>query len=191
MQPRMVEGRNINLTSKETATMMAKDQIGREMAAYFTDYVKNNRNEVANNNKDFKDNRDNIERIATDAFALDATIEAAKNTFININYRNYLFGKQTNQLLKGEQSGIKPYNPRMVKQRYNPLTKKMEIVPNSERGNLFYNAETKKMEYQEAPKKAGWTAVKDAIWGGFISNYTDDLTTGAVEGAAVQRYDNY
>ena len=47
------------------------------------------------------------------------------------------------------------------------------------------------MEYQEAPKKAGWTAVKDAIWGGFISNYTDDLTTGAVEGAAVQRYDNY
>ena len=191
MQPRMVEGRNINLTSKETATMMAKDQIGREMAAYFTDYVKNNRNEVANNNKDFKDNRNNIKRIATDVFALDATIEAAKNTFININYRNYLFGKQTNQLLKGEQSGIKPYNPRMVKQRYNPLTKKMEIVPNSERGNLFYNAETKKMEYREAPKKAGWTAVKDAIWGGFISNYTDDLTTGAVEGAAVQRYDNY
>lgn len=191
MQPRMVEGRNTNLTSKETATMMAKDQIGREMAAYFTDYVKNNRNEVANNNKDFKDNRDNIERIATDAFALDATIEAAKNTFININYRNYLFGKQTNQLLKGEQSGIKPYNPRIVKQRYNPFTKKMETVPNSERGNLFYNAETKKMEYHEAPKKAGWTAVKDAIWGGFISNYTDDLTTGAVEGAAVQRYDNY
>ena len=191
MQPRIVEGRNTNLTSKETATMMAKDQIGREMAAYFTDYVKNNRDEVASSNKDFKDNRDNIERIATDAFALDATIEAAKNTFININYRNYLFGKQTNQLLKGEQNGIKPYNPRMVKQRYNPLTKKMETVPNSERGNLFYNTETKKMEYQEAPKKAGWTAVKDAIWGGFISNYTDDLTTGAVEGAAVQRYDNY
>lgn len=191
MQPRMVEGRNTNLTSKETAIMMAKDQIGREMAAYFTDYVKNNRDEVANNNKDFKDNRDNIERIAIDAFALDATIEAAKNTFVNINYKSYLFGKQTNQLLKSEQSGIKPYNPRMVKQRYNPLTKKMEIVPNSERGNLFYNAETKKMEYQEAPKKAGWTAVKDAIWGGFISNYTDDLTTGAVEGAAVQRYDNY
>lgn len=191
MQPRMVEGKNTNLTSKETATMMAKDQIGREMAAYFTDYVKNNRDEVANNNKDFKDNRDNIERIATDAFALDATIEAAKNTFININYKSYLFGKQTNQLLKGEQSGIKPYNPRMVKQRYNPLTKKMETVHNSERGNLFYNTETKKMEYQEAPKKAGWTAIKDAIWGGFISNYTDDLTTGAVEGAAVQRYDNY
>lgn len=191
MQPRMVEGRNTNLISKETATMMAKDQIGREMAAYFTDYVKNNRDEVANNNKDFKDNRDNIERIATDAFALDATIEAAKNTFVNINYKSYLFGKQTNQLLKGEQSGIKPYNPRMVKQRYNPLTKKMETVPNSEKGNLFYNAETKQMEYREAPKKAGWIAAKDAVWGGFISNYTDDLTTGAVEGAAVQRYDNY
>lgn len=191
MQPRMVEGRNTNLTSKETATMMAKDQIGREMAAYFTDYVKNNRDEVASSNKDFKNNRDNIERIATDAFALDATIEAAKNTFVNINYRNYLFGKQTNQLLKGEQSGIKPYNPRMVEQRYNPLTKRMEIVPNSESGNLFYNAETRQMQYKEAPKKAGWIAVKNAVWGGFISNYTDDLTTGAVEGAAVQRYDNY
>ncbi len=191
MQPKMVEGRNTNLTSKETAIMMAKDQIGREMGAYFTDYVKNNRDKVANNNKDFKDNRDNIERIATDAFALDATIEAAKNTFVNINYKNYLFGKQTNQLLKGEQSGIKPYNPRMVEQRYNPLTKRMETVPSSEKGNLFYNTETKQMQYQEAPKKAGWRAVKDAIWGGFISNYTDDLTTGAVEGAAVQRYDNY
>lgn len=191
MQPKMVEGRNTNLTSKETAIMMAKDQIGREMGAYFTDYVKNNRDKVANNNKDFKDNRDNIERIATDAFALDATIEAAKNTFVNINYKNYLFGKQTNQLLKGEQSGIKPYNSRIVEQRYNPLTKRMETVPSSEKGNLFYNTETKQMQYQEAPKKAGWRAVKDAIWGGFISNYTDDLTTGAVEGAAVQRYDNY
>lgn len=191
MQPRMVEGKNTNLTSKETATMMAKDQVGKEMAAYFTDYVKNNRDEVANNNKDFKSNRDNIERIATDAFALDATIEAAKNTFVNINYKSYLFGKQTNQLLKGEQSGIKSYNPRMVEQRYNPLTKRMETVPSSEKGNLFYNAETKQMQYQEAPKKAGWRAVKDAVWGGFISNYTDDLTTGAVEGAAVQRYDNY
>lgn len=191
MQPRIVEGRNTNLMSKETATMMAKGQIGKEMAAYFTDYVKNNRDEVANNNKDFKDNRDNIERIATDAFALDATIEAAKNTFVNINYKSYLFGKQTNQLLKGEQGGIKPYNPRMVEQRYNPLTKRMELVPSSERGNLFYNTETKQMQYQEAPKKAGWRAVKDAVWGGFISNYTDDLTTGAVEGAAVQRYDNY
>ncbi len=191
MQSKVVDGKNINLTSKETAIIMARDQIGKEMAAYFTDYVKNNRDEVANNNKDFKDNRDNIERIATDAFALDATIEAAKNTFVNINYKNYLFGKQTNQLLKGEQSGIKPYNPRMAEQRYNPLTKKMEIVPSSERGNLFYNTETKQMQYQEAPKKAGWRAVKDAVWGGFISNYTDDLTTGAVEGAAVQRYDNY
>ena len=191
MQPRMVEGKNTNLTSKETATMMAKDQVGKEMAAYFTDYVKNNRDEVANNNKDFKSNRDNIERIATDAFALDATIEAAKNTFVNINYKSYLFGKQTNQLLKGEQSGIKPYNPRMVEQRYNPLTKRMETVPSRESGNLFYNPETKQLQYQEAPRKAGWKAVKNSIWGGFISNYTDDLTTGAVEGAAAQRYDNY
>lgn len=182
------EGRDISL---EDATTLAKSQVTEEMNAYFTDYVKNNRDEVANDNKDFKENRDNIERIATDAFALDATIEAAKNTFVNINYRSYLFGKQTNQLLKGEQSGIKPYNPRIIEQRYNPLTKKMELVPSKEKGNLFYNDQTKQMEYREAPKKAGWKATKDAVWGGFISNYTDDLTTGAVEGAAFQRYDNY
>lgn len=182
------EGRDISL---EDATTLAKSQVTEEMNAYFTDYVKNNRDKVANDNKDFKENRDNIERIATDAFALDATIEAAKNTFVNINYRSYLFGKQTNQLLKGEQSGIKPYNPRMIEQRYNPLTKKMELVPSKEKGNLFYNDQTKQMEYREAPKKAGWIAAKDAVWGGFISNYTDDLTTGAVEGAAFQRYDNY
>lgn len=182
------EGRDISL---EDATTLAKSQVTEEMNAYFTDYVKNNRDKVANDNKDFKENRDNIERIATDAFALDATIEAAKNTFVNINYRSYLFGKQTNQLLKGEQSGIKPYNPRIIEQRYNPLTKKMELINNTERGNLFYNDQTKQMEYREAPKKAGWKATKDAVWGGFISNYTDDLTTGAVEGAAFQRYDNY
>lgn len=188
VQANTVEGRDISL---EDATTLAKSQVNEEMNAYFTDYVKNNRDKVANDNKDFKENRDNIERIATDAFALDATIEAAKNTFVNINYRSYLFGKQTNQLLKGEQSGIKPYNPRIIEQRYNPLTKKMELINNTERGNLFYNDQTKQMEYREAPKKAGWIAAKDAVWGGFISNYTDDLTTGAVEGAAFQSYDNY
>lgn len=188
VQANTAEGRDISL---EDATTLANSQVTEEMNAYFTDYVKNNRDKVANDNKDFKENRDNIERIATDAFALDATIEAAKNTFVNINYRSYLFGKQTNQLLKGEQSGIKPYNPRIIEQRYNPLTKKMELINNTERGNLFYNDQTKQMEYREAPKKAGWIAAKDAVWGGFISNYTDDLTTGAVEGAAFQRYDNY
>ena len=188
VQANIAEGRDISL---EDATTLANSQVTEEMNAYFTDYVKNNRDKVANDNKDFKENRDNIERIATDAFALDATIEAAKNTFVNINYRSYLFGKQTNQLLKGEQSGIKPYNPRIIEQRYNPLTKKMELINNTERGNLFYNDQTKQMEYREAPKKAGWIAAKDAVWGGFISNYTDDLTTGAVEGAAFQRYDNY
>lgn len=188
VQSNIAEGRDISL---EDATTLAKSQVNEEMNAYFTDYVKNNRDKVANDNKDFKENRDNIERIATDAFALDATIEAAKNTFVNINYRSYLFGKQTNQLLKGEQSGIKPYNPRIIEQRYNPLTKKMELINNTERGNLFYNDQTKQMEYREAPKKAGWIAAKDAVWGGFISNYTDDLTTGAVEGAAFQSYDNY
>lgn len=188
VQANTAEGRDISL---EDATTLANSQVTEEMNAYFTDYVKNNRDKVANDNKDFKENRDNIERIATDAFALDATIEAAKNTFVNINYRSYLFGKQTNQLLKGEQSGIKPYNPRIIEQRYNPLTKKMELINNTERGNLFYNDQTKQMEYREAPKKAGWKAAKDAVWGGFISNYTDDLTTGAVEGAAFQRYDNY
>ena len=188
VQANIAEGRDISL---EDATTLANSQVTEEMNAYFTDYVKNNRDKVANDNKDFKENRDNIERIATDVFALDATIEAAKNTFVNINYRSYLFGKQTNQLLKGEQSGIKPYNPRIIEQRYNPLTKKMELINNTERGNLFYNDQTKQMEYREAPKKAGWIAAKDAVWGGFISNYTDDLTTGAVEGAAFQRYDNY
>ncbi len=191
MKPTIVEGRNTNMMTKEVATTLAKDQVGKEMAAYFSDYVKNNRDEVANDNKDFKENRDNIERIATDAFALDATIEAAKNTFVNINYRNYLFGKQTNQLLRGEQGGVKPYNPRITEYKYNPSTRKMEFISNREKGNLLYNPKTKEMEYQEAPKKAGWRAVKDAVWGGFISNYTDDLTTGAVEGAAFQRYDNY
>lgn len=191
MKPTIVEGRNTNMMTKEVATTLAKDQVGKEMAAYFSDYVKNNRDEVANDNKDFKENRNNIERIATDAFALDATIEAAKNTFVNINYKNYLFGKQTNQLLRGEQGGVKPYNPRITEYKYNPSTRKMEFIPSREKGNLLYNPKTKEMEYQEAPKKAGWRAVKDAVWGGFISNYTDDLTTGAVEGAAFQRYDNY
>lgn len=191
MQPTMVEGRNTNMMDEKTAATVARDQVGKEMAAYFTDYVKNNREEVAANNEEFKQNRDNIERIATDAFALDATIEAAKNTFININFKSYLFGKQTNQLLKGEQNGVKPVNPRITEQRFNYRTKKMELMTANDKGNLVFNPTTKQLEYNINPEKAGWKAVKDAVWGGFISNYTDDLTTGAVEGAAIQRYDNY
>ena len=196
MKPITKEGQNVNAITKENAEAEAKRQVGREMASYFTDYVKNNRDALAATNKDFKDKRDAISRIAVDSYALDATIEGAKNSFVNINFKNYLYTKSTNQLLKGNQSGIKVAEDagHSPLKGYNTFqANKADFTPSFLKGeNTVFNNKTGQFEYKASPKKAGLiSAGKSVFYGGFVSNYTDDLTTGAVEGAANQRYDNY
>ena len=163
-----------NLYSKEGAREAAEAQVQSEAASYFTDYVKNNRDELSNSNSEYKANRDNIERIAVDAYALDATIEGAKNTFVNLNFRNYLFNKGTTEMIKGAKGTTTPV-------RFNPKTGKVEQASKGIRGQ----------EVAPDVRKDVARAVGRQLWSGFFSNYTDDITTGFVEAGAEKRYDNY
>lgn len=163
-----------NLYTKESAKEAATAQVESEAAQFFSNYVKNNRDALAKSNPEYKINRDNIDKVAVDAFALDATIEGAKNTFVNLNFRTYLFNKSTTQMLKGEQSSFTPV-------RYNYRTGKIEQT-------------SKGIDGKDVPsnvKKDIARAVGNQLWGGFISNYTDDVTTGFVEAGAEKVYDNY
>lgn len=163
-----------NLYSKEGAREAAEAQVQSEAASYFTDYVKNNRDELSNSNPEYKANRDNIDRIAVDAYALDATIEGAKNTFVNLNFRNYLFNKGTTEMIKGAKGTTTPV-------RFNPKTGKVEQASKGIRGQ----------EVASDVRKDVARAVGGQLWSGFFSNYTDDITTGFVEAGAEKRYDNY
>lgn len=163
-----------NLYSKEGARKAAEAQVQSDVASYLTDYVKNNRDKLSNSNSDYKANRDNIERIAVDAYALDATIEGAKNTFVNLNFRNYLFNKGTTEMIKGAKGTTTPV-------RFNPKTGKVEQVSKGIRGQ----------EVAPDVRKDIARAVGGQLWSGFFSNYTDDITTGFVEAGAEKRYDNY
>lgn len=163
-----------NLYSKEGAREAAEAQVQSEAASYFTDYVKNNRDELSNSNSEYKANRDNIDRIAVDAYALDATIEGAKNTFVNLNFRNYLFNKGTTEMIRGAKGTTTPV-------RFNPKTGKVEQVSKGIRGQ----------EVASDVRKDVARAVGGQLWSGFFSNYTDDITTGFVEAGAEKRYDNY
>ncbi len=163
-----------NLYTKEGARKAAESYVQSEMKNYFLDFVKDNREALANSNSSYKENRDNIDRIAVDAYALDATIEGAKNTFVNLNFRNYLFNKSTTEMLKGGKDATTPV-------RFNPKTGKIEQVSKGIRG-------------EDVPSNVKIDiarAVGKQLWGGFISNYTDDITTGFVEAGAEKRYDNY
>lgn len=163
-----------NLYSKEGAREAAEAQVQSEAASYFTNYVKNNRDELSNSNPEYKANRDNIDRIAVDAYALDATIEGAKNTFVNLNFRNYLFNKGTTEMIKGAKGTTTPV-------RFNPKTGKVEQASKGIRGQ----------EVAPDVRKDVARAVGGQLWSGFFSNYTDDITTGFVEAGAEKRYDNY
>lgn len=160
------------LYTKEAARKAAEEQVQSEMARYFTKYVRENRDAMAETDPRFKASRDNIEKLAVDAYALDATIEGAKNTFVNMNFRSYLFNKSTTEMLKGEAT---------TPVRYNTNTNKVEQVSKG-----FLGKDVKPNARLDIAR-----AVGKQVWGGFYSNYTDDITTGFVEAAAKKRYDNY
>lgn len=158
--------------TKEAARETAIEQAKWEARQYFSDYVKNNRDELSKVNPALKDKRDEIDRIAVDAYAVDATIEGIKNTFVNLNFRSYLFDKKTTEMLKGEAS---------TPVAYNKSTGQLEQISKDIRGkNIKSNVRIDQAR-----------AVGKQLWGGFFSNYTDDITTGAVETAAERRYDDY
>lgn len=163
----------MSLYTPEAARERAEEIVRVEAKSQYLDYVKNHRDEAEANYPSFKENRDNIERIAVDAYALDASLEGAKNTFVNLNFRTYLFNKGTTEMVKGAESLYTPV-------KYNPKTGLIEQVSKIPGKTIASN------KWVDMANATG-----NQLWGGFFSNYTDDITTGFVTAGAEKRYDNY
>lgn len=99
---------------------------------------------------------------AANAYAIDATIEGMRMTSTNAAFKSYLFDKGTLNALK--------------------------------KNNPYVNVTTKNGQYALAKHATRDKALKvlgTNVWGGFHSNYFDDVTVGFAEGFGIQDYNNY
>lgn len=133
-----------------------------EQEAY-TDWVEHIRREVRQEQEAaHAEDRQQAKNDAANAYAVDATIEGIRMTGVNGIFRNYLFDK-------GTLNALKLNNP------YVDVTTK----------NGLYALGKK------ATKKKAMQILRNNIWGGFHSNYFDDVTVGFAEGMGLQEYNNY
>ena len=99
---------------------------------------------------------------AANAYAVDATIEGARMTLTNGLFKSYLFDKGTLNALN---------------------------INNPYVSTTFRNGQYELGKYAIAKKAAGTTLTQ--VWGGFQSNYFDDVTVGFAKGFGLQHYNNY
>lgn len=108
------------------------------------------------------EDRQQAELDAANAYVIDATIEGMRMASTNAAFKNYLFDKGTLNALK--------------------------------KNNPYVNVTTKNGQYALAKHATRDKALKvlgTNVWGGFHSNYFDDVTVGFAEGFGVQDYNNY
>lgn len=99
---------------------------------------------------------------AADAYAIDATIEGLRMTTTNAAFKSYLFDKGTLNALKSN--------------------------------NPYVDVTTKNGAYalsKHATRNKALKVLGTNVWGGFHSNYFDDVTVGFAEGFGIQDYNNY
>lgn len=109
-----------------------------------------------------QEDRQQAELDAANAYAIDATIEGMRMTSTNAAFKSYLFDKGTLNALK--------------------------------KNNPYVNVTTKNGQYALAKHATRDKALKilgTNVWGGFHSNYFDDVTVGFAEGFGIQDYNNY
>ena len=127
------------------------------------DYIKHTEKVVREEQESLHaEDRQQAANAAADAYAVDATIEAARMAPINAAFKSYLFDK-------GTLNAVKANNP-------------------------YLNTTTKEGAYiagKSAYAKKVASAVGKNIWGGFHSNYFDDVTVGFAKGFGLQDYNNY
>ena len=99
---------------------------------------------------------------AANAYAVDATIEGARMTLTNGLFKSYLFDKGTLNALN---------------------------INNPYVSTTFRNGQYELGKAAIAKKAAG--AALTQVWGGFQSNYFDDVTVGFAKGFGLQHYNNY
>lgn len=117
---------------------------------------------LAEQEKLHEEDRQEARNAAADAFATDATIEHVRMASTAGLFKSYLFDK-------GTLNALKMNNP---------------YVNTTVRNGAYALA-------QNATKKKAAGIFAQSVWGGFHSNYFDDVTVGFAEGFGLQEYNNY
>lgn len=127
------------------------------------DYRSTVQNRMVENQEDLhvKD-RQEAQKAAADAYVTDATLEHIRMAGTIGMFKNYLFDKGTLNALKLNN----PY---------------VDVTVNEGRYALAKNA----------TRKAALRTLGTNVWGGFYSNYMDDVTVGFAKGFGLQEYNNY
>ena len=129
----------------------------------FLDYTEHLRKQVRQEQEALhQEDRQQAENDAANAYAVDASIEHLRMASTNGVFKSYLFDKGTLNALRKNN----PYVATTTKNGQYALAK-----------NATRNAALKQMGVQ--------------VWGGFHSNYFDDVTVGFAEGFGIQDYNNY
>ena len=137
--------------------------IGVDEDQAFIDYTEYIRKQVRQEQEQLHaDDRQQAQNDAANAYAVDASIEHLRMATTNGVFKSYLFDKGTLNALRGNN----PYVATTTKNGVYALAK-------------------------NATKKKALQTLGMNVWGGFQSNYFDDVTVGFAEGFGVQDYNNY
>lgn len=129
----------------------------------FLDYTEYIRKQVRQEQEALhQEDRQKAQTDAANAYAIDASIEHLRMATTNGVFKSYLFDKGTLNALRGN--------------------------------NPYVNTTTKNGLYalgKNATKKKAWQTLGMNVWGGFQSNYFDDITVGFAKAFGIQDYNNY
>lgn len=129
----------------------------------FLDYVEHLKKQVRQEQEALHtEDRQQAESDAANAYAIDASIEHLRMATTNGVFKSYLFDKGTLNALKANN----PYVATTTKNGVYALAK-------------------------HATRNKALQTLGMNIWGGFHSNYFDDVTVGFAEGFGIQDYNNY
>ena len=129
----------------------------------WNDYLSHIGNEIREEvEQKHSEDRRQAEIDAANAYAVDATIEGARMTLTNGLFKSFLFDK-------GTLNALNMNNPYV--------------------NTAFRDGQYALGKYAWQKKAAG--IVASQVWGGFQSNYFDDVTVGFAKGFGLQSYNNY
>lgn len=137
--------------------------IGVDEDQAYIDYTEYLKNQIKKEQEQLHaEDRQQAQNDAANAYAVDASIEHLRMATTNGIFKSYLFDKGTLNALRGNN----PYVATTTKNGVYALAK-------------------------NATRKKVLQTLGMNVWGGFQSNYFDDVTVGYAEGFGIQDYNNY
>lgn len=168
-QPRAREEFENYVRQENRNRQLNSDEVGRWIPVNeeraWEDYTAHIEKEVRNEQEALHaEDRQQAEIDAANAYMIDASIEHLRMATTNGVFKSYLFDKGTLNALRGNS----PY-----------------VGTTTKSASGMYALE------KNASKKYAMRTFGMNVWGGFHSNYFDDVTVGLAEGFGIQDYNNY